>query len=74
MNHPKRGLAIIFNHEFFTVAHLKDRCGTNVDCENLSITLKNLGFDVNEFHNSTYKDIMKNLDRGKPNLESIIQK
>lgn len=74
MNHPKRGLAIIFNHEYFTVSNLKDRNGTNVDCENLSITLKNLGFEVNEFHNSTLKDIMKNLDRGKPNFELLTQK
>ncbi|XP_014470308.1 PREDICTED: caspase-1-like isoform X2 [Dinoponera quadriceps] len=63
MSHEKRGLAIIFNHEFFTVSHLKPRCGTNVDCENLSNTLKNLGFEVNDFHNSTHKDIIKNLER-----------
>ncbi|EFN89257.1 caspase-1 [Harpegnathos saltator] len=63
MNHPKRGLAIIFNHEFFTISHLKPRCGTNVDCENLSNTLKNLGFEVNDFHNSNQRDIVKNLER-----------
>ncbi|XP_031834431.1 caspase-1 [Nomia melanderi] len=63
MNHSKRGLAIIFNHEFFTIAHLKPRSGTNVDCENLVNTLKNLGFEVNDFHNSTYRDIVRNLER-----------
>lgn len=63
MNHLKRGLAIIFNHEFFTVSHLKARSGTNVDCEQLVNTLKDLGFDVNDFHNSTHKDIVKNLER-----------
>lgn len=65
MNHSKRGLALIFNHEFFTISHLKPRCGTNVDCENLSSTLKSLGFEVNDFHNSTHRDIVKNLERGK---------
>ncbi|CAK9820742.1 unnamed protein product [Anthophora plagiata] len=63
MNHAKRGLAIIFNHEFFTITHLRARCGTNVDCENLVNTLKNLGFEVNDFHNYTHRDIVKNLER-----------
>ncbi|XP_011168465.1 caspase-1 [Solenopsis invicta] len=63
MNHSKRGLALIFNHEFFTVSHLKPRCGTNVDCENLIITLKNLGFEVNDYHNLTHKDVVKQLER-----------
>lgn len=65
MNHGKRGLAIIFNHEFFTISHLKPRSGTNVDCENLVNTLKDLGFEVNDFHNATHKDISKNLERGE---------
>ncbi|XP_043270783.1 caspase-1-like [Venturia canescens] len=63
MNHAKRGLAVIFNHEFFTVTHLKARSGTNVDCENLVNTLKDLGFEVNDFHNATHKDVVKNLER-----------
>ncbi|KAG5328669.1 CASP1 protein, partial [Acromyrmex charruanus] len=63
MNHSKRGLALIFNHEFFTVSHLKSRCGTNVDCENLKATLKDLGFEVNDYHNLTQKDIVKQLER-----------
>ncbi|XP_018056185.1 PREDICTED: caspase-1-like [Atta colombica] len=63
MNHSKRGLALIFNHEFFTVSHLKPRCGTNVDCENLKATLKDLGFEVNDYHNLTQKDIVKQLER-----------
>ncbi|XP_014208798.1 caspase-1-like [Copidosoma floridanum] len=63
MNHGKRGLAIIFNHEFFNVSHLKPRCGTNIDCENLTNTLKSLGFDVNDFHNYTHKDIHKYLEK-----------
>ncbi|XP_011696428.1 PREDICTED: caspase-1-like, partial [Wasmannia auropunctata] len=63
MNHSKRGLALIFNHEFFTVPHLKARCGTNVDCENLIITLKTLGFEVNDYHNLTHKDLVKQLEK-----------
>ncbi|KZC09894.1 PREDICTED: caspase-1-like [Dufourea novaeangliae] len=63
MNHSKRGFAIIFNHEFFTISHLKPRSGTNVDCDNLVNTLRSLGFEVNDFHNSTHKDIVRNLER-----------
>ncbi|XP_066586939.1 caspase-1-like [Prorops nasuta] len=62
MEHSKRGLAIIFNHEFFTVSHLKPRSGTNVDCENLKETLKNLGFEVKDIHNSNHRDIVRNLE------------
>ncbi|OXU17715.1 hypothetical protein TSAR_004726 [Trichomalopsis sarcophagae] len=66
MNHGKRGLAFIFNHEFFSVSHLKARCSTNVDCENLAInTLESLGFEVNDLHNSTHKDISKYLEKAK---------
>ena len=72
MNHEKRGLALIFNHEFFTVSHLKQRSGTNVDCENLVNTLKELGFEVNDFHNPTHKDIVKNLERGRSLLSYYI--
>ncbi|XP_070158551.1 caspase-1 [Polyergus mexicanus] len=63
MNHSKRGIALIFNQEFFTTAHLKRRFGTNVDCDNLINTLKNLGFEVNDVHNSTHGDIVKQLER-----------
>ena len=71
MTHLKRGLAIIFNHEFFTISHLKPRCGTNVDCENFATTLRNLNFEVNDFHNLTHKDIIKNLERGTKRLLSL---
>lgn len=63
MNHQKRGLAIIFNHEFFNINHLKPRSGTNVDCNNLIETLKDLDFEVTDFHNATHRDIVKNLEQ-----------
>jgi len=68
MNHPKRGIALIFNHEFFTISHLKSRAGTNVACDNLINTLKILGFEVNDLHNCTHKDIAKQLERGESYL------
>ncbi|XP_012263598.1 caspase-1-like [Athalia rosae] len=63
MNNPKRGLALIFNHEFFTVNQLKSRSGTNVDCETLQKCLFKLGFEVKDFQNLTFKDIQKNLEK-----------
>lgn len=46
MNHKKRGIAIIFNHEHFDLYSLKTRAGTNVDAENLFQTLIGLNFEV----------------------------
>ncbi|KAK2580379.1 hypothetical protein KPH14_006134 [Odynerus spinipes] len=57
MDHPKRGLAIIFNHEHFFINHLKSRSGTNVDCDNLKATLECLGFEVKVYSNYTSKDV-----------------
>lgn len=46
MNHKKRGLAVIFNHEYFEMEKLKPRSGTDVDARNLKAALTNLGFEV----------------------------
>lgn len=51
MNHAKRGMAVIFNHEFF-LNGAKARSGTNADCELLERTLKKKQFDV-----SVYRDL-----------------
>ncbi|KAJ9576241.1 hypothetical protein L9F63_006903 [Diploptera punctata] len=58
MNHSKRGLAVILNHEHFEINTLKQRTGTNVDCDNLNQTLHNLGFEVVVHHNKTTKEIL----------------
>ncbi|XP_056631159.1 caspase-1-like isoform X2 [Diorhabda carinulata] len=57
MNHKRRGLAYIFNHEFFEVGSLKPRGGTNEDCRNLKECLIALGFDVHVFKDLNYSDI-----------------
>ncbi|CAH1119858.1 unnamed protein product [Phaedon cochleariae] len=57
MDHKKRGLAYIFNHEFFQCGGLKARSGTNEDCKNLKACLLFLGFDVLEFKDLNYTDI-----------------
>lgn len=57
MNHPKRGLALIFNHENFDVAGLKPRAGTAEDCQNLKKCLSELGFDVHIYKDLKYHAI-----------------
>jgi len=61
MNHAKRGIALIFNHEHFDFPSLKSRAGTNVDCENLSNTLRNLHFDVSIFKDFKQQEIMEQI-------------
>uniref|UniRef100_A0A8C5M3S5 Caspase-6 n=1 Tax=Leptobrachium leishanense TaxID=445787 RepID=A0A8C5M3S5_9ANUR len=51
-NNPKRGLALIFNHEwFFWQLTLPERRGTNADRENLQRRLHDLGFEVRVYNN-----------------------
>lgn len=57
MNHPRRGLAIIFNHETFNLASLKPRNGTEADCNNLKSTLELLGFEVRSYKDLTFKEL-----------------
>lgn len=57
MDHKKRGLAYIFNHEVFECGGLKARTGTNEDCKNLKECLMWLGFDVHVFKDLNYTDI-----------------
>lgn len=63
MNHPKRGLALIFNHEHFEIPQLKSRAGTNVDCENLASTLKHLDFDVRVYKDMKLRDMQKEVEK-----------
>ncbi|KAM3963460.1 caspase-1 [Aphomia sociella] len=57
MDHKRRGVAIIFNHEFFDIHSLKARTGTNVDSDNLARVLKGLGFRVTIFNNLRYHEL-----------------
>lgn len=57
MNHSKRGVAVIFNHEHFTQPNLSVRNGTNVDAENLRETFELLGFDVTIHKDLIFSDL-----------------
>nr|AHY03304.1 caspase-1 [Dastarcus helophoroides] len=61
MDHPKRGIALIFNHEKFETPHLRPRAGTAEDCKNLKECLKNLGFDVQVFQDLRRNEIEEHI-------------
>lgn len=64
MNHSKRGIALIFNHEIFEIPSLKPRAGTNVDCDNLCKALTQIHFDVKLYKDLRLRDIMQRIEEG----------
>lgn len=65
MNHKRRGMALIFNHETFDIPSLEQRLGTNVDCEKLRKALTNLHFDVRVYKDCKLKELIRHIEIGK---------
>ena len=66
MNHPKRGMALVFNHENFDYhTGMNRRVGSSHDVENLKVHLGRLGFDVMVFQDVTAMEVMKSLMLGE---------
>lgn len=63
MNHKNRGVALIFNHEFFDIPSLKSRSGTNVDSAELKLALEGLGFSVSVHKDCKLGDILKYVEK-----------
>nr|XP_030127456.3 caspase-6 isoform X1 [Taeniopygia guttata] len=62
MNHQRRGLALIFNHErFYWHLRLQDRRGTWVDRNNLKSILTELGFEVRLFDDLKKEDVQQRI-------------
>ncbi|XP_009067765.1 PREDICTED: caspase-6, partial [Acanthisitta chloris] len=62
MNHQRRGIALIFNHEhFYWQLRLSDRRGTFADRDNLKRSLTDLGFEVRLFDDLTTKAVMEQI-------------
>ena len=58
MQHPSRGIAVIFNHKNFVPRlRLGERMGTDRDKENLTAVLEELGFNVQVHDDLTYKGV-----------------
>ena len=65
MNHKKRGLALIFNHEEFEIPFLENRKGTNFDAEKLKETFENLHFEVTIHKDCTLKVFLEHIAEGR---------
>lgn len=65
MDHKSRGLALIFNHEFFDVHNLKARTGTDQDRKNLEDVLRKLGFEVIVFQDLKYHEVEHQIKQGE---------
>jgi len=64
MNHPKRGRALIFNHENFEPnLELKARSGTAIDRDILCIRLRELDFEVSYFDDLTYFGLIIEIEK-----------
>ncbi|XP_034245435.1 caspase-1-like isoform X2 [Thrips palmi] len=58
MNHKKRGIAIILNHEHFRAnLNLRSRSGTNLDSKKLENTLQGLGFDPWSYYDRSLEEV-----------------
>jgi hypothetical protein len=69
MKKTVRGLAIIFNHEFFDEidGHKPERRhGTMTDVQGLITTFSGLGFDIDLQENRTYNEIINHITQGIP--------
>ncbi|NXN03832.1 CASP6 protein, partial [Sylvia borin] len=62
MNHKRRGVALIFNHEhFYWHLMLSDRRGTMKDRDNLKLSLTGLGFEVRLFDDLKVEDVKQKI-------------
>ncbi|KAG6932559.1 caspase 6 [Chelydra serpentina] len=62
MNHRRRGVALIFNHEqFYWHLTLPDRRGTLADRDNLKRSLTELGFEVRCFDDLKAEEVLQNI-------------
>lgn len=71
MNHSRRGTALVFNHENFTVPDLKSRAGTQTDAQSFSDCLRNLGFDVEVYNDLNYKDLSRVIENSRYSYKFI---
>ncbi|NWU23009.1 CASP6 protein, partial [Dyaphorophyia castanea] len=63
MNHQRRGVALIFNHERFSWRlKLTDRHGTTADRNNLQRSLTDLGFEVRLLDDLKKEDVLQKIN------------
>lgn len=57
MAHPRRGRAIVFNHDEFKMDNMTPRPGSGADVKNLESAFYALGFEVTLYNNLAFGDI-----------------
>ncbi|KAL1459324.1 hypothetical protein WDU94_011318 [Cyamophila willieti] len=57
MSHPRRGRAIVFNHDEFEMDNMTPRPGSGADVKNLEASFDALGFVVSVYTNRDFKEI-----------------
>uniref|UniRef100_A0A8D0V907 Caspase 6 n=1 Tax=Sus scrofa TaxID=9823 RepID=A0A8D0V907_PIG len=66
MDHKRRGVALIFNHErFFWHLTLPERRGTSADRDNLKRRFSDLGFEVKCFNDLRAEELLLKIHEGK---------
>ncbi|XP_016404883.1 caspase-6-like [Sinocyclocheilus rhinocerous] len=62
MDHKKRGMALIFNHErFYWQLMLSNRSGTNADRQNLVRRFQELGFEVKAYDDYKREEVLSKI-------------
>lgn len=65
MSHPRRGKAVVFNHDTFNIDGINPRSGSDVDVKNLVQTYDFLGFETIVHHNLTFSEIKTKINECK---------
>lgn len=65
LTHENRGVAIIFNHEYYDDTKYPTREGTNLDRDRLIGTFTDLEFDIRVYNDLKYGEIYTVLNKGK---------
>lgn len=64
MSHRHRGVAVIFNHEYFKNHRKSRRNATDKDRDRLTSVLEKFGFEVQVFDDLSFKAMESELERG----------
>lgn len=57
MSHPRRGRALVFNHDEFQMDNMTPRPGSGADVKNLEAAFYALGFEVSVYTNPEFREI-----------------
>uniref|UniRef100_A0A671P4M7 Caspase-6 n=1 Tax=Sinocyclocheilus anshuiensis TaxID=1608454 RepID=A0A671P4M7_9TELE len=72
MDHKKRGMALIFNHEcFYWQLMLNSRSGTNADGQNLVRRFQELGFEVKAYDDYKREEVLSKIREGMQTVLSV---